>query len=596
MSTWSARLLHNAADVSTRTRAPRTSPWWTALWCLLFALIGPTVLAGDSGTVVAALDQTGQAGTYNTSTCRECHANHWVSGHVAPKTLYCETCHAPGSTRPTADHLGLSPATDATCEACHQQSFAGRLVPHTVAMARGCTSCHNPHDGGQKKSHLKVGVSGDLCLDCHTSYAQRSVHTAVKRGQCTACHDPHGSNYAGMLRKADPNASCADCHATQGSPKKVSHLPAATGRCDACHKPHASANDSLLVLPPAQTCGQCHTPKDTGSQVHSAVVLGRCAKCHEPHGSDYPKKLRADPVAEVCFRCHDDDIKGRKVVHAPVAAGYCTICHDPHTTENAKNLRSSTYTTCTMCHPDKERPTVKTQHMAVRAYGCTQCHDPHASDNEFRLRKPIIKLCTSCHKGYDDGLHVIQFPSGGGHPVGKRPDPLREGRELVCTSCHDPHGTENPRMWYRASEKLELCMECHRKTLAPQSRQGESTYELEAAARRGGDTPAATPGTAGPATPGTPGTAGPATPGTPGTAGPATPGTPGTADPATPGTPAPSPATPTPSPDPAAPLPPADPAPTGPDPAPAPSEPAEPVPAPVEPAPAEPPVPEPEVP
>jgi predicted CXXCH cytochrome family protein len=119
----------------------------------------------------------------------------------------------------------------------------------------------------------------------------------------------------------------------------------------------------------------------------------------------------------------------------------------------------------------------------VKAYGCTVCHDPHASDNEFRLRKPIIKLCTSCHKGYDDGYHVVQLPAGGGHPIGGRPDPLREGRELVCSSCHDPHGTNNPRMWYRASERLVLCVECHRKTLAPESRKGESAFERDAAER-----------------------------------------------------------------------------------------------------------------
>ena len=68
-------------------------------------------------------------------------------------------------------------------------------------------------------------------------------------------------------------------------------------------------------------------------------------------------------------------------------------------------------------------------------------HDPHATDNDFRLNKPIVELCTTCHRGFDDGYHVVQRPQGGGHPIGGRDDPLRPGRELVCTSCHDPHGT-----------------------------------------------------------------------------------------------------------------------------------------------------------
>ncbi|MFZ5477442.1 MAG: cytochrome c3 family protein [Myxococcota bacterium] len=472
------------------------------LLAILAALSSVCALAGEPGSPApttpaataapapkapawpAPLDMAGKKATYRASECIECHTGHWVSGHVPPKNLHCETCHVLEAPPSEGVHARFAPATSATCEACHGRTFADRPARHDTAMREGCTTCHDPHDNSRKKAHLTAKVVSTLCVSCHAVDAgQRSVHTAVKRGLCTSCHDPHGSAYAGLLKEEGPNASCDQCHAAQYEEKKVPHLPAATGKCDACHATHASENDGLLKLPAATTCQQCHAPKNTLPQVHSAVVLGRCAKCHDPHGSDFPRKLRADPVSNVCFRCHDDDIKGRKVVHAPVGAGYCTICHDPHQTENPKNLRAPVYTTCTMCHPDKYRPDAKTQHMAVIAYGCTQCHDPHASDNEFRLRKPIIKLCTSCHRGYDDGLHVIQFPAGGGHPVGGRKDPLREGRELVCTSCHDPHGTDNPRMWYRASERLALCVECHRKTLAPASKVGESVYETEAIER-----------------------------------------------------------------------------------------------------------------
>lgn len=434
---------------------------------------------------VPPLETTGRQPSYGTADCRACHEDRWVSGHVAPKAMYCETCHAQVTPTAGGKHAVLTAATNATCASCHASSFADRSSRHDGAMSEGCLSCHDPHDAGKQKSHLTKKIAAQLCESCHASYeGQRSVHTAVKRGMCTSCHDPHGANNPALLRDANPNGSCASCHKPQTGEHKVEHLPTASGKCDACHVPHASANDALLKLPAAQVCGQCHTPKDQAPQVHSAVVLGRCAKCHEPHGSDNAFKLRGDPVSEVCFRCHDDDIQGRKVVHAPVAAGLCTICHDPHNAENPKNLRAPVYTTCTMCHTDKYRPDVKTPHPAVVAYGCTQCHDPHASDNEFRLRKPIVKLCTSCHKGYEDGLHVVQFPSGGGHPIGGRDDPLRPGRELVCTSCHDPHGTDNPRMWWRASERLALCVECHRKTLAPESRKGESSYEIEAEARK----------------------------------------------------------------------------------------------------------------
>jgi predicted CXXCH cytochrome family protein len=445
-------------------------------------LRGALVALGAALVVAVATAADGAPQPVDPNACSTCHLDLGEGGHQAPAARSCLTCHPPGERVPAAGHVAVGTIAGPECGTCHQEPAAA--VRHRPYASGDCLACHDPHDRSKKREHLISRDESGTCSECHEPVDQsRFVHTVVGLGWCRECHDEHGGAEANLLT-GGPNGSCERCHPAQTTPDSHDHWPAASGQCDACHDPHGSDNPFNLRLPVMDTCYQCHPAKGTGRQVHSAVVLGRCSTCHDPHGSDNPFKLRATPVANVCFQCHADDVTDRKVVHAPVAEGQCVMCHDPHTTDYPKNLRTPVNTTCTMCHPDKDRTGVMTPHPAVETYGCSVCHDPHASDIQFRLRLPIIELCTSCHAGFDDGYHVVQRPAGGGHPIGGVDDPLRPGRELVCTSCHDPHGTENPRMWYRAYERLALCVECHRRTLAPNSQPGESLYEREAEAAR----------------------------------------------------------------------------------------------------------------
>jgi predicted CXXCH cytochrome family protein len=99
--------------------------------------------------------------------------------------------------------------------------------------------------------------------------------------------------------------------------------------------------------------------------------------------------------------------------------------------------------------------------------GCASCHNPHSSGTPFSLEKPINDLCSSCHARKASGRHVMAgYGFGDDHPVSGRPDPLRKGRDLSCTTCHAPHGGPGgvPAVSATAPGGT-ICLRCHRKIM-----------------------------------------------------------------------------------------------------------------------------------
>ena len=97
-------------------------------------------------------------------------------------------------------------------------------------------------------------------------------------------------------------------------------------------------------------------------------------------------------------------------------------------------------------------------HGILNAKGCVICHSPHATDYRFQLDGEINDLCVSCHTGFK-GVKL-------GHPVHKHPvvgkkDPRRKGYAFTCTSCHNPHGSENRYMLIGDVRGGQVCVMCH---------------------------------------------------------------------------------------------------------------------------------------
>jgi predicted CXXCH cytochrome family protein len=437
----------------------------------------------------------------------------------------CSACHvanagAVGKCKsPASSAWKLVAQQPALCAKCHDTS--GAAPPHPVIKSQGCTACHDPH-ASKNPSLAKIWPVDALCFKCHTKYDDAEfIHTAVKQGKCLGCHSPHAGDAKPLLvdqrealcaschKKADlakghekhapfvedrclachdPHRSdfkaqtvekgkklCLTCHDLKAKPgpavasknfridlaKKLVHKPVAAGDCQDCHtQQHSSDNRSLLQKPVAETCFKCHTRFDELYKFqHSAAKLGECAVCHDPHSSDNKGLLTAAKINDVCFKCHQDDAAQRKWVHKPLVEQGCTACHDAHGGDYPWNLSEAEGSAlCLKCHPGVGTK-VKVKHKALDRYGCTACHTPHASDEEKGLIRAANQLCASCHEEQRDGAHIKTF--SGKHPLSGVADPRRKGQELSCVSCHSPHGSDNPKLFYVGTTPQDSCKTCH---------------------------------------------------------------------------------------------------------------------------------------
>jgi len=165
----------------------------------------------------------------------------------------------------------------------------------------------------------------------------------------------------------------------------------------------------------------------------------------------------------VTAQCHSGMLKTK---HIHPAAEPCDTCHQavstPHPDKQeaekkqakgkkkakgtdkkkGKNfkLTESVLKLCYQCHA--EFGTMKSLHPPVKDGMCTTCHDPHDSAQPKLLARPVKDLCLSCHSAKTNHKYV-HLPTAQGD----------------CTSCHNPHQSANARLLVK--DGAELCFPCH---------------------------------------------------------------------------------------------------------------------------------------
>lgn len=266
------------------------------------------------------------------------------------------------------------------------------------------------------------------------------------------------------------STACRGCHASLFSsftrnPHYASiaagDFPGANTGCESCHGPasnhltsggrRGSIPNAFSSMAPGQiteACARCHTqslPQANLRRSEHTLSDVVCTNCHSIHGSASPRALlKTAQERDVCYGCHTD-------VRAQFALPFkhrvnegsvrCSDCHNPHgsfaaTWNMGARPRMASQAlgneqSCMACHTDKRGPFVF-EHAAVRVEGCESCHNAHGSTNPRLLKRPIIATqCLECHTGL--GRFGLQ-----GNGVSATPASHNLGlvSSWNCTSCH----------------------------------------------------------------------------------------------------------------------------------------------------------------
>lgn len=232
--------------------------------------------------------------------------------------------------------------------------------------------------------------------------------------------------------------------------------------------PAAGATGLAVGYVGEKKCLECH--EDEGKAYHGSAhsrerdprtpaAANTCETCHGPgkahvdaDGDGHILSIKAmvpRKVGDVCTTCHV------RAEHANWAGSKhdsrnmsCTTCHSVHGAKSgrAQLVKASVQETCVQCHRQEVSKLHRSAHMPVREgkLECTTCHNPHGSQNVRMLREgsSINEQCVSCH-AEKRGPFLWEHAAG------------REN----CVSCHDPHGSNNERML--VAKLPMLCQRCH---------------------------------------------------------------------------------------------------------------------------------------
>ena len=187
---------------------------------------------------------------------------------------------------------------------------------------------------------------------------------------------------------------------------------------------------------------------DRTSLFHNSSIEQSCTPCHEGLPSaDNGASMKAD-----CTVCHKA-IAGATYLHSPVEMKECSSCHSWSKEKHAVVVEKGVPTVCYDCHTDKQAQVDSSTSIHPVAGDCLTCHSPHGSEQNHILKESVYPTCTSCHE--DQQLN---------HPVGRHPlrfVKLKNGDEISCASCHNPHGSNNNHLLRFAGEGMEVCAQCH---------------------------------------------------------------------------------------------------------------------------------------
>jgi len=237
-----------------------------------------------------------------------------------------------------------------------------------------------------------------------------------------------------------------------------------TGAADADWKSLNPELESAILINDSSECLDCHEEHmQTFAMTRHGRSLpgGGCESCHGPMSKhlDAPRRdpalvvvlgadspLDAGQQAGICIQCHAGGAQLNWQFGNHASAGNtCIDCHDIMSMEDPVLERSRQTDICFNCHKDKRAKMYRRSRHPIREgkVVCSDCHNPHGSAGPSQLvRNSVNETCYLCH-AEKRGPFLVEH------------QPARED----CTLCHDPHGSTQDRML--KVRQPYLCQQCH---------------------------------------------------------------------------------------------------------------------------------------
>jgi len=273
---------------------------------------------------------------------------------------------------------------------------------------------------------------------------------------CVECHDDALKSLTGTVHAIDldaekPSVWCTSCH--PGDPEL--HID------DAETNPMAHPA-RLDPRAEAAICATCHASSHQQNMMewnaHAENAVS-CSSCHLVHGNDNLRLLvRQEP--ELCMECHPS-VEGEfsRSYRHPVLDGVieCSECHMPLAERTRTPGFRGVGEVCFQCHPQFRGP-FPFEHQAVVSYsteegGCLNCHEPHGSDQPRMLKQSYeAPHFTTCSQCHLVPTHQFNVQHGS------------QWAGVACNQCHvDIHGSYANRYLLSPDLSLQGCTSwgCH---------------------------------------------------------------------------------------------------------------------------------------
>ena len=226
---------------------------------------------------------------------------------------------------------------------------------------------------------------------------------------------------------AGESATCLDCHDDAGA-------ALAAG-------PHAVMGHGSDAAPTRVSCTHCHA----GVAAH-----------WEDDPATHPMSVPGTDAGTTCTSCHRSPHQENQASQSPHAAAgvSCTDCHQVHGGTPAGQLKQTQSGLCYTCHGEQRADFARSYRHPVDE-GIVRCSDCHLAtdDNTAPLASnPRNEACYTCH-----------MELRGPFPYEHQATLDWSTEEGGCVTCHDPHGSDLPRMLNQPYEgpHFQLCSQCH---------------------------------------------------------------------------------------------------------------------------------------